>query len=244
MAYGKALSTYKRINKIRRSAEKVNQAQSIVNQKRLESIDNARKLQRRREVVGSVAGAVQTAAAYGMSKSDTIRPEDAEKLSAALGGVAEVGTSLFTPMNQDDFFGMSNDEYRNFIETQRTDIAGGAIKGYSLQQSLNELRRRKDLDLSIEGMSDEERMGFTKDELYSVASEVDFETGVGYGNFGRLPEIAKKLETDSMIRRNLIDPEQTPVDEYENVYSDLARKFVRSTMPSRTEIKKKPFNYL
>lgn len=201
MAYGKALSTYKRINKIKRSAENISQAQSKINEQRAKSIQEARKLQNKANIVNAVAGVVQTGAAYGMSKSNNITPERASEISAGLGGVAAVGSSLFTPMNQDDFLGLSTEEYRELYQSNQPDIAGGAIEGYSLQESLNEIRRRRDYENT--DLSDNP-YGFTEDQMAPYMDDIEFERGAGY-DFSSLPRVTQEKLRNIQIQRGLIN---------------------------------------
>jgi hypothetical protein len=235
MAYGKALSTYRRINKIKESSQKISEAQSIINQQRAKSISKARDLQARRQVVDAVSGAAQTAASYGMSRSDNLDPETATKISTAVGGAAEIGSSLIAPMSQEEFLGLSSEEYRHLDEQMRADPARGAISGYALQESLNEMRRRQDLDRAIKNLSEEERQGLTKDQLYDAAKEVEWEKGVGY-DFSRLPEISKEIERQNLLRRGLIrenQPEQE--DEWDLMNSiDFIRNQKRNDIASST----------
>ena len=214
MAYGKALSTYRRVNKIKRSSESIAEARSMINEQRAKAVDKARDIQDRQNMANAVSNAIQTGAAYGMSQSNRITPETAKKVSAGLGGVAAIGTTLATPMSQDEFLGLSSEEYRNIVEQTQPDVAGGAISGYGLQSSLEEIRKRKEAGRAIEGFSEDERGGFSKDQLFTVMDEVDFEKGKGY-DFSRLPEIAEEIRKRRMTKMGLLKPEQPEESEFD-----------------------------
>lgn len=203
MAYGKALSTYKRINKIKQSAQKISEAQNIIGEQRAKSVSKARDLAQRRRMVDAVSGAIQTGAAVTMAETNWFDRETTEKISAGLGGVAEVGSSLVAPMSQDDFLGLSTEEYRELYEQHNPDVAGGAIEGYSLQKSLNEIRKRREFDKAKPDL-EENVYGFDVEQMAPYTNEIEFQQGSGY-DFSQLPKITQDRLRRIKVQRGLIN---------------------------------------
>lgn len=211
MPYAKALGTYKRINNIKRATDNIMEAQSIINEQRIKAANKARKAERHGDFISSVANIVSGAAGYGMGKSTSIDPDKARKVSAILGAVGSGASSI--PSQSVDTTGMTYGEHAQFRDRNRSNIAEGAVAGYTLQDMIEGINKSKAFEDQSEMLADNE-FGLSIEELSQYVDEVDWTENVGY-DFSSLPEKANERIQEIRRKMNHIpsqEPERDPVE--------------------------------
>ena len=148
--YGKALSAYSKINRIKQATSKISEAQSMINTQRMKSISEAREVERRQQVTQAISGAIQTGGAIGMThlgNKGVLNPKHANAISAGLGAAGSIATNIAG--GSADTTGLTYGESRAHAENTNLDLVNQAMSGYTLQDSLNEMSKRQAMDDQI-----------------------------------------------------------------------------------------------
>ena len=200
--YGKALGTYRRINEIKRSSEKISEARNVAQEHRLKSIRKAKDAQLNADVARSIGDVITTAGSYAMSQSNNISPELNKGITVGANVLSEaISGSIANPGNNANA-GMSQNEFEYFRERGNPDFFNATLSGYQMSDLFEDLKRMKDLDSSLEGMEDDTN-GLSEDQLRKYSDESgDFVKGKGY-DFSNLSTIAKERINAIMESRGI-----------------------------------------
>lgn len=173
--YGRALSTYKRINKIKSSAMKISEAQSMINNQRVKAIAEAEDISRKADMVNSIGqGVLQIGSTLGQQfypeHSDNIRD-----ISTASSAAWSAGTNIATRNSLDDtqLAGLGRDGLNRFQKSMINPL-DNAMETYGLNQltAQNRLNQEYDdllenIDLSETGLEKSQARRFLVDNVGS-----------------------------------------------------------------------------
>jgi len=204
MPYSKALGTYRRINNIKRATDNIMEAEHLMSKQRIDSANEARKAERRMDLTSAVANIVSGATGYGMGKSTRIDPDMARKISAGIGaaGSAAVGIAGTGV----DTTGFTYGDHAAFRDRNRSNIAEGAIAGYTLQDMIEGINKSKAFE-DQQSMLEENEHGLSVDQMRPYVDEVDWTKNVGY-DFSTLPDITQQRINEARKAMNFVPGQQ------------------------------------
>lgn len=188
--YGKALSTYKRINNIKRSSEKIAEARSIGRREQMKALRAAQDAQMRGNIASAIGEAVVTGGSYAMSQSNSITPEMNRNITMGANVASEGISSIFSNPGDNANAHLDRRSFEYFKNQNDPDFLKAGLEGYQLSDSFEQMRKMKDFDNASDQLEDN-RYGLTVDQMRNYTDEVEFEKGSGY-DFSKLPDITKQ----------------------------------------------------
>jgi len=206
--YGKALGTYNKINKIKQSAQKIQEASVVAGEAQAQAISEARNSVLNKNLLDAATGVIAGGASYGMSRSNSINPEMAEKISAGIGAGSELlSGAIFNGGNNS--YQLDANQFDSVNQQLASDPAGEAIKGFVMQKGLNDSEKRRQFNNIKESLVNDNVYGYTEDQLMQEYGDIEWEDG-SY-DFSRLPdEVFEEINSLKKIRR--INPKRSPFD--------------------------------
>ena len=178
--YSKALSTYKKINKIKSSALNITKAKQDINERKIKAVRKNEKLGRKKRIFNAISNLAVTGGAVGASELNLISGEDARNYGAGASGVLSIlNESINGTVKNAGALGQdaSVQAHRN----NTVDIAGNALGTYNVLDS--NLQRKKGVDVrnSVKRYA-EGKENISEDEIMTFldTDDVNFKQGEGY----------------------------------------------------------------
>jgi len=199
--YAKALSTYKRINSIKRSTEKISEVQNMIGERRAKAESEARELVLNRNLASSIAQGVSQAASVGLNYGlgDTVNPDTINAISAGVGGLSSGIADISSGRaNLAD----ASFRTRDYVRESRANPFSDALNSYAFSQQVGEGMRSSKLESDIDNL-DGDYGGFSKDQLYDEAQNVEWQKGTGW-DFTEIIEMLKKRNRQKLITSGYI----------------------------------------
>ena len=216
MPYGKALGAYRRINNIRRSAERIAEAQSMINEQKIEAEEKMLNLQTRQGVATAIAQGVTEGASLlgsGLVSSGKISPEKFNLISAGVSGIGSLaGDAIAGRFSIDDetYAGLGQRGTLQALSEMSSPI-DAAIHGYAFGDQASRYRRERALRSGLEDAEGNE-FGFDERQLDRTAEEIEWQRGEGF-DFSNLPmQTAERIYRMNVESGNLTPPEGMFVD--------------------------------
>lgn len=206
MPYGKALGTYRRINRIQQASQNISQASNLIGEQRAKALDEARGLEMDRNVASSVAQGLTTGATAVMPHLDkfegiNIDPDRSAKIAAGLGFVSSAaGRGIAGGMSDDGYAGLGQEGVDMFSSRDDFNPFDDAATAYATDQAFNEIRRMKSLLGAVKEHGENE-FGFTPEELKRTATD-----DPNLRDFSNLPELTLRRIYNQNVRRGYEDP--------------------------------------
>lgn len=150
--YGKALTTYKKINRIKSSVNNIAQAQSDINIQRMKSEQKAREIASDNELISSIGqGAIQLGAVAGQQ----FAPEHSERIKN-ISTAASFATSVGVEANsqrrlQRQLTGLGQDGAEAFSRNS-PNIMDSATQTYALNENVSEARLTGEYDSFLDNL--------------------------------------------------------------------------------------------
>lgn len=219
MPYGKALGTYRRINSIRRSSEKISEASSILNEQKTKAISEVRDLQSKSRLYNEIGQGVAQGLSVGMSLSG-VNPEISKYISAGTHGVAGlVARSKAGGLSDEAMMGLGREGVAEYDRMDSYNPIEDAMSGYAYQQSFDEIRRQSKINKAIKNQPWEDDFGFTEEQLREAAAsdpkfndweslpeftlERMYNAGVSQGMYPQMDASVEGLDRIDFMKQNV-----------------------------------------
>lgn len=204
MPYGKALGTYRRINNIKRSTEKISRARNMINEQRARAINEMRELEADRRVHSSIAQGLAQGASIGMSLGG-VDPDDSGIIAAGVHGVASLASRITAGgLSDDAIMGLGREGMIQYQERDQYNPFEDAMSGHAFQEALDDNLREERINRALRREEWDDDFGLDKDQMRETArydrSFTDWERlpertlerlyniGVSQGHFEPIPD--------------------------------------------------------
>jgi len=166
--YGKALGAYRKINNIKSSMMKVEEARVDIQTKRQQAASEAEDLMAKKNLTSKMFGGAITAAGIGLQQGNVITGDEAKFGAAGLSAIKDIAIDASYNEREKNFardLGASDyGKYRDQTASA-SNIFSNALDQYSLFEGLNSDKKTSDLSKQINDTDSMETIGISDDQL-------------------------------------------------------------------------------
>jgi len=183
--YGKALGAYRKINKIKSSMMKVEEAKVDIQAKRQQAASEAEDLMAKKNLTSKMFGGAITAAGIGLQQGNVITGDEAKFGAAGLSAIKDIAIDASYNEREKNFArDLGTDAYGKYREqtASASNIFSNALDQYSLFDSLNQNKKTSDINSEIDNAKTQETLGLSEDQMREHYKEsAKFERFKGWG---------------------------------------------------------------